>query len=253
MSNPIYKHAHLQSRWVTCAADLCVEAYGDSSLYMKFDGTHGTHAILHLDNKDRTLYVAVRGTLAARDWVANVMVRKVKFDKDGSRVHRGFMRRVQGVWLGLLVEILRRQPTYDRIVFTGHSLGAAIATIMYSNTKTYGFPTTNPAIYLCAFASPRVGNGKYARRFAGDKHAVTFRDNNDIVTWIPVINFRRIAVPLIHFDTRGEFHVNPSRMFLLRDLFQGVWSAIRQFNFNPVQDHDMSKYKRLVWRLFDKQ
>ena len=253
MSNPIYKYAALQSRWIKTSADLCVEAYEPESEHMAFDGIHGTHVILRLDATDRTLYVAVRGTLAARDWGAYVMVRKVKFDKDGSRVHRGFMRRVQGVWLGLLVEILRRQATYDRIVFTGHSLGAAIATIMYSNTKTYGFPGENPAIYLCAFASPRVGNAKYARRFVGDTHVVMFRDNNDIVTWIPMINFRRIAVPLIHFDTRGKFHVNPSRTFLLRDLFQGVWSAMRQFNFNPVQDHDMNKYKALVWRLFDNQ
>jgi hypothetical protein len=123
--------------------------------------------------------VAFRGTEPDKwqDVFADIEIPLVPHGQ-GRRVHSGFKRYLEQVWPALrpFVEDLGRTR---KVWFTGHSLGAALATIaadLYADT--WG---------VCTFGSPRVGDGAFASAFAArfaDK-AVRFVNDADIVTHVP--------------------------------------------------------------------
>jgi hypothetical protein len=102
--------------------------------------------------------------------------------RDGYVVHRGFGRALDQVWdaevapaLAAFLGLHPGAPVY----FTGHSLGAALATI--SVTRFQG-----AACALYTFGSPRVGDDQFVRAVL-QKTTKVFRFVNcqDIVTQIP--------------------------------------------------------------------
>jgi len=102
--------------------------------------------------------------------------------RDRYVVHRGFARALDQVWdaevapvLGAFLGLHPGAPVY----FTGHSLGAALATI--SVTRFQG-----PACALYTFGSPRVGDDQFVRAVL-QKTTNVFRFVNcqDIVTQVP--------------------------------------------------------------------
>jgi triacylglycerol lipase len=110
-----------------------------------------------------------RGSTGRLDnWMANFDTRPQPWPP-GGRVHAGFKAALLGIWPEIL-EALRRlkQPVF----YTGHSLGAALATLAAS---------LRPPRAVYTFGSPRVGNGGFARlmeaipvyRLAGPRDIVT--------------------------------------------------------------------------------
>ena len=72
-----------------------------------------------------------------------------------SRVHRGFKTEVDDLW-PMICEDIDRKVNLDRdLWFCGHSLGAAMATIMASRCKFE--ERLNDPIMLFTYGSPRVG------------------------------------------------------------------------------------------------
>jgi hypothetical protein len=90
----------------------------------------------------------------------------------GGRVHQGFAKALEKIWPD--IECALR--TIDcRILFTGHSLGAALATLLGSARK----PDS-----LYTFGSPRVRDAEFARGL-GDIKCFRYVDCCDLVARIP--------------------------------------------------------------------
>jgi triacylglycerol lipase len=93
-------------------------------------------------------------------------------------VHCGFSLAVNDIWPAL-TDVLARLSPGRQVWFTGHSLGAALATLAANK-----YPDTRGAV---TFGSPRVGDGAFAAaltaRFAGRMQR--FVNSNDVVTHIP--------------------------------------------------------------------
>jgi pimeloyl-ACP methyl ester carboxylesterase len=113
------------------------------------------------------------------------------------RVHRGFLRAYEGLreqidaWLG------EHKPA--RLVITGHSLGAAMATLMAARY---------PEAELLTFGSPRVGGRGFAAQFAG-RTVRRYVDCYDFVTNLPPpIWFRHVA-EMHYVDRHGVVHSPP--------------------------------------------
>lgn len=91
----------------------------------------------------------------------------------GCRVHAGFAMAHSETWdavLALLGQATAAYPTY-KIIFTGHSLGGAVATLSAANARAEGY-----AIDLYTYGSPRVGNEAFASFVtaqAGSEYRVT--------------------------------------------------------------------------------
>ena len=99
-----------------------------------------------------------------------------------SRVHRGFKTEVDDLWPMILEDIDKKSNTTRTLWFCGHSLGAAMATIMASRCKHE--ERLNDPEMLFTYGSPRVGWKNYCNSL-GIPHQ-RWKNNNDVVTTVPL-------------------------------------------------------------------
>ncbi|MFD1176631.1 lipase family protein [Paenibacillus puldeungensis] len=130
------------------------------------------------------IIIAFRGTSSAPNWVSDIIASQMRFKylKEHVQTHRGFTNiytSTRGGILSTLAELGADKALY----ITGHSLGAALATLcaidVAANTA-FGSPT------LFNYGSPRVGNPEFSKAFS--KHVPnSYRIANplDIVTHAP--------------------------------------------------------------------
>ena len=150
-----------------------------------------------VDDKGNVI-IAFRGTQADQfgDIRSDIRIRRRKIDKLGG-IHEGFYETTES----LRGDIEEWLPT-DRIslVITGHSLGAAMATVLAASLKD---------ATLVTFGSPRVGSAEFAAAFAG-RAVRRYVDCLDTVARVPpaFLGFRHVAA-MIYIDRKGGVHGNP--------------------------------------------
>jgi hypothetical protein len=113
----------------------------------------------------------------------------VGWDGSGALVHQGFRDAVARVWALVEPQITVLSPTHS-VWFTGHSLGAALATLAASRfVNTAG---------VCTFGSPRVGDHEFATAFSTrfGARALRYVADTDVVTHVPP----PLPLPYKHVD-----------------------------------------------------
>jgi len=144
-------------------------------------------AAITLSKHRKRICVVFRGTDSIKDWLFDILFNKVKLP-DGSRVHKGFYKQLKTEITKLdscVLELLNKHSDYE-IIITGHSLGAALATI-------YGYLLSNKIdknISVISFASPKVGNKKFSKFFSNKSNLKHYRftNDNDIVPMLPPLS-----------------------------------------------------------------
>ena len=126
-----------------------------------YDEKTDTQSIV-LVAKDKTdAIILFRGTYSTKNWYTDIEIdmEKVKYFIVPQNVHRGFNNAYEKVRKRVL-ELVEDIP---KIEVSGHSLGAALATLCALDIKT-----TRPAVDLnvYTFGSPRVGDKKFVKYFA---------------------------------------------------------------------------------------
>jgi hypothetical protein len=116
--------------------------------------------------------------------------------QNGSKVHRGFKNALEEVWTDLFVDIQTLHDKGCKIWFTGHSLGAALATLAADR-----YPHTTG---LYTYGSPRVGDDKFKENF----NVTAFRmvNNSDLATRVPPPGFYEHVGELRFIDANGTIH-----------------------------------------------
>jgi len=212
--------------------------------------------------------VAFRGTeimdfvASLKNWLTNLRVSLIP-DGRGGRVHEGFQLALDGVWDPLrkrIVRVLAQGNPGRRVWLTGHSLGAALATLATSRAMAEGaFPVGG----LYTFGSPRVGDAAFARRLHNSAPAVrTFRFVNyaDIVTRIPPpLRYRHVG-RLCYFTKLGR--LQPRQPGWLWQLVRVVRDEVGDL-LGPaplslkvpkiLEDHAPIKYAIRTWNHHDAQ
>ena len=114
--------------------------------------------------------------------------------QDGGRIHKGFYSALDDVWTNIVPRLkdLGSRPLW----LTGHSLGAALATLAGARLRD-GDLNTGQAVYT--YGSPRVGDHEFARLY--DLPIFRFVNHNDIVTRVPPWPYKHIGLP---FQINGE-------------------------------------------------
>jgi len=111
----------------------------------------------------------------------------------GCQVHTGFANALDSLWDGHIQPWLADQPA-GKVCITGHSLGAALATLaalLIENAT------------LVTFGSPRVGNGQFAACLAG-RNLRRYVDCSDVVTMVPPQELGYAhAGPISYIDQAG--------------------------------------------------
>ena len=168
----------------------------------------------------------------------------VTSDNEAGNVHRGFKKSLDMVW-DALMEDYNRLCDGRHIIFTGHSLGPAMATLAFSRFDSYGAE-------LYTFGSPRVGNSDYAAvlNFKHRERIFRFRNHNDIVTRHPmsIWNYRHVGM-WFYFDGDGTCVTNPSFWHRLKQFGSGMFEGFLDKKIDSLADHSVSNYVRLTKEL----
>jgi len=213
----------------------------------------------YVASNDRFAIVAFRGseiwkkkgkfdlTKVMADLKADVDIRLTDWPS-GGKVHRGFRDALAEVWPDLLPYIAQLDRRGCKIWITGHSLGAALATLCGSR---YG---SVQGVYT--FGSPRVGNDGFKEKLDVQIYRVV--NNDDIVTRVPPPGVYVHVGELRYIDGDGTIQdrmiekENPENLPSDEDSDQGDASSQTNSTFAgfvpaPFRDHVPLLYAVHLW------
>ena len=224
----------------SCRDQLINLGYGE---FAWFDN-EGTQAFACRKSNANDIFIVFRGTEPnqMKDILAEVKAWR-KPAREKGLVHFGFAQAIDKVYDNIVHWINEQKLDGERnITCTGHSLGAALATIMASRLD---------ANELYTFGSPRIGNRYFVKEMKNDgiKH-YRFVNNNDIVTKVPFpIRFVHHG-ELVYINHYGNIRkMSPWQRF--KDQWRGRMRAFSKGQpFDGIFDHSVDLYYQKVENVF---
>jgi triacylglycerol lipase len=189
-------------------AELATQGFRD---FRFFDGP-STQAFAVV--ADHGAYVSFRGTESGNpvDWARDAQFRPVAGEPFG-RVHSGFRRALDEVWGDVSAVVAAGSGP---LFVTGHSLGAALATLAAARIAD----TARQVTAVHTFGTPRTGLGDFRNTFNERLGSRTFTVINhiDLVTRAPLLiqGYRHVGRRM-YFDADGVFHPDAGAWQVARD------------------------------------
>jgi hypothetical protein len=201
----------------------------------------GSHAFLAIDGDNKLAVLSFRGTDKndPTDLMDDLNAQPQPWPA-GGKVHSGFAEAFQELWPG--VEAALQQFKEYGLLFTGHSLGAAMATLGATLRKPQS---------LYTIGSPRVGDQAFADLLQGlDNHR--YVDCCDLVTRVPPEVLGYVHIPgMIHYInfSRAVQQLYPNDPFIDRDRTQAEEDYLKNYAWRigdvalrPLADHAPMNY-----------
>ncbi len=175
------------------------------------------------------LIISFRGTESLKDIIYDMMFRKI--ETDYGRIHIGFYHQLYDadVYHEFFNKVIELIEGYDDIYVTGHSLGGALATLFGYNISL----KTTKHINVISFASPRVGDWKWYKRFISQ---VNLSHKRVVVSSDPIPLF-----PFINYFHVGETINLKSNSWLYRTahhgaiFYHGLLKKVQSLKLNGVE------------------
>jgi len=203
---------------------------------VEFYDRKGAQAYRFMNKED--IVIACRGTQPTQwnDIKADLKAMPVMAETV-SRVHNGFKSEVDELWPMVKEDLLRVGKT-RKAWFCGHSLGAAMTTIMAARCNA---DTTMPDIEeIYTYGSPRVGWNKYVQSLNVTHHR--WRNNNDIVTTVPfnIMGYRHHGTE--HYMNAYGYERKLNTWQRIKDRWRGIIMGIKKGGIDSFSDHNTSEY-----------
>jgi triacylglycerol lipase len=215
-----------------CEAGILANRIGFPEI--RYYDNDGAQAYIFANDDDAV--VTCRGT-QPDDWndIKADLDLKTAMAETAGWVHRGFKREVDDLWPRLEQALVNNsRPLW----FTGHSLGAAMASICAGRCKL-SYIRSNPRA-LFTYGSPRVGN----RRYVNYVQLETYRwvNNNDIVTRVPPawLGYRHKGQE-VYLNAYGKIR-RLTHWQRMKDRWRGLLKGLRNGRFDPFNDHSIIEY-----------
>lgn len=209
---------------------------GGFALIKTFNSTKtGTQAFLAVN--DDYAVLSFRGTEPSRKEDIKTDAMAGKLSTIQGKVHEGFEDAYASVEKDIekVVKALKGFPLY----ITGHSLGAALATVCTQRLEHT--PAYRDQIAACyTFGSPRVGDKHYDLEFKSAIYRVV--NTTDIVTVVPLLAMGYIHIGDVRFLGRRDADVRRYIPFFYRTI-QFLLTIFKLF-VPLVGDHAITEYRR---------
>jgi hypothetical protein len=220
--------------------------FGDLDLFV--DPEHGGAAFTAVRAADGTVLMSFRGTQPDnyKDWITDLRANLVAWPESSGRVHDGFAIAVRTIRPQIQKWLESAKPDRSKLILTGHSLGAAMATL----AATIWRPE-----WLVTIGSPRVGDAAFVGTVMAT-HSVRFVDCCDAVAEVPPeeTGYRHVGDPT--YLTRDASIVeNPEASFVMADRFRArldyarryAWQVSRNVPLRDFADHAPVNYERVIF------
>lgn len=197
-----------------------------------------TQAFLVVKDDNSYAVLAFRGTEVTKLTDIKTDAKASMISLVEGRVHKGFIDAYKSVQ----VEIEKNVATLNGIplYITGHSLGAALATVATQFLE--GHPVFSDQLAACyTYGSPRVGNDQFDRDLKSAIYRVV--NTTDIVTIVPLLAMGYTHIGDVRFllRTKGEFKRGIPILGRIR-FFLGA--GLLKLFMPWVQDHAIVEYRK---------
>jgi triacylglycerol lipase len=188
------------------------------------------------------------GTNEQLDWRTNLSFTALQGPV--GTVHRGFMLALENVWPDMLAAIddyrqqcKRQGKQIPTLWITGHSLGAALATLAVAKLR---MEEDRPLNGLYTYGSPRIGDRIFARNFNLEfKAAFRFVNNTDIVTRVParLMLYSHVG-NFLYLDEHKKLHSDIHWWYQFLDTAEGMVQDLLdgKMEIGAIKDHMMTEY-----------
>jgi hypothetical protein len=221
---------------------------GFTRLVQFVDSKSGAAAFAARRSDDGTALLAFRGTRPDdyKDLVTDLRANLVAWPESAGYVHNGFAIAVRSLRRQILEWIKGANPDASKLILTGHSLGAAMATLAATIWRSG---------WLVTLGSPRVGDAAFTATVRA-AHIVRLVDCCDAVTEVPPEVGGYTHIKANTYLTRGAITVeNPDRSFVMSDRLRArvgyslrySWQFWRNVLVRDLADHAPINYARAVF------
>lgn len=212
------------------------------------------------------LVVVMRGTNSGPEWIIDFAYHKFARSVFPGRAfpgnsfegetHAGFTAVFNALWpivrAALEREVVSESgPRIGHVAFAGHSLGAAVATLLSYAAQRY-LDHRRPGVVVDALlvASPNVGDEVFARSFASVVNSRRIMFINDVITQVPCTGGAAgRGMPACHaVDTEKAVGSNPVQ----EDKQDAEWITYHDTYGEIVTDGSMLPVQSVVWQRTDK-
>jgi triacylglycerol lipase len=221
------------------AIDQAFEEAGLKAAGFAVQSLSGLNTQCFVAHNDSFIIVSFRGTEidnfwgSVLDWATDFRFIPLP-DGHGGLVHKGFGDAVSAIWGQLEARLRQIESTSEskrKLWITGHSLGAALATLAADRAMRAGFDVQG----LYTYGSPRVGDHGFKQRFseeALEQRTYRFVNNSDIVARVPPSGLYTHVGTLKYIDNAGHLHspIDESQVISDVDLLQ-LSPALLRFRF----------------------
>jgi hypothetical protein len=264
LSPPIYRAAYSdRTAWIMASmAHLAYDRFEDSRIARKlfiaklqgggfkliktfYSQKTDTQAFL-AESNDGYAVLAFRGTEVSKRQDLKIDAQAMRVSVLEGRIHGGFRNAYESVAKEIERSILKLRdvPLY----ITGHSLGAALATVATQRLEHH-FKIREMIAACYTFGSPRVGDSHYDIEFKSPIYRVV--NTTDIVTVIPLVAMGYVHIGDIRYLGRmdGEFRRG---IPLFHRWYLFLLTAFKFFG-PVVGDHAIVEYRRKLEAIAEKR
>jgi triacylglycerol lipase len=255
LTPPIYRAAYSdRTAWIMASmAHLAYDRFEDSRIARKlfiaklqgggfkliktfYSKETDTQAFL-AESNDGYAVLAFRGTEISKRQDMKIDAQAMKVSVLDGRIHTGFRNAYESVAKEIEKSILKLKDT--PLYITGHSLGAALATVATQRLEHH--LKIREMIAACyTFGSPRVGDSHYDIEFKSPIYRIV--NTTDIVTVIPLVAMGYVHIGDIRYLGRLDGEFRRGIPFLQR--WYLFMLTLLKF-FGPViKDHEIAEYRR---------
>jgi triacylglycerol lipase len=213
------------------------------STHFHFVDVESTQCLAAAD--EHNIVVCFRGTQSddVHDWIVDLAFELVDGPL-GGRVHAGFYDALSCVWHLLDDQVRRLQEEQPRKLWvTGHSLGAALATLAVARWREQDRPVAG----LYTFGQPRTGDRTFARNFDFVFRPYAFRIVNhlDVVTRTPPRSLGyHHAGTFVYMNEDGQLTHDMSWWQRFLEGWHGAIETILDWGREGIEDHRMTNYRQ---------